>query len=59
MEYTFLYVFDKDARDALAKMGFQLFQSDDRQNIYVFLNSLALDANAAGVAFIESDSLIM
>ena len=59
MEYTFLYVFDKDARDALAKMGFQLFQSDDRQNIYVFLNSLELDANAAGVEFLESNSLIM
>ena len=59
MEYAFLYVFDKNARDVLADMGFQIFQSDDIHNIYVFLNSLALDANAAGVAFIESDSLIM
>jgi len=38
---------------------FSYSKSDDRQNIYVFLNSLALDANAAGVAFIESDTLIM
>lgn len=59
MEYTFLYVFDKEARDALAKMGFQLFQSDDRQEVYVFLNRLDLDADAAGVRFVETNLLTL
>ena len=38
MNNNFIYVFDKQARDMLLADGFHLLKSDERNEIYVFVN---------------------
>lgn len=55
----FIYVFTKSAKETLEDMGFQLFQSDDLYETYVFLNNIDLDVAQSGVSYILSDSLTL
>lgn len=53
----FIYVFDKDARDALLKAGFKLLKEDERGNIYIFLNQDKYSYALAEYSYIENDTL--
>ena len=34
----FVYAYDPEARDKLTALGYVLFKSDERNNVYVFIN---------------------
>lgn len=53
----FIYVFSKDDRDVLLKVGFTLLKEDTRNSIYVFGKSNSLTFALTEVSYIESDTL--
>lgn len=53
----FIYVFDKDARDALLKAGFKLLKEDERGNVYIFMNQDKSSYALAEFSYIENDTL--
>lgn len=53
----FIYVFDKEARDALLKAGFKLMKEDERGNIYIFLNQEKSSYALAEFSYLENDVL--
>lgn len=55
----FIYVFDSAARDILAKAGFLLLKSDERNHMWVFAedDSLNFDLERADFSMIRSDKL--
>lgn len=53
----FIYVYDTKARDELLDMGLRLMKSDDRNNIYVFMNPDRLDFARLDFSYILSDTL--
>lgn len=55
----FIYVFNKEDKEKLESMGFQLFQSDDLYGTYVFLNNTYIDVAESGTSYITSDSLTL
>jgi len=55
----FIYVFSTEDRDALKALGYRLFQSDDIQKIYVFLQDEELDIASADIPYVLSDTLTL
>ena len=55
----FIYVFNKDAKETLEKMGYKMFQSDDLYETYVFLNDTNINIADSGFSYILSDSLTL
>lgn len=53
----FIYVYDKVARDRLKALQYQLLDSDEQNNIYVFVYDGKLDFEAADLSYILSDTL--
>ena len=53
----FIYVFNKDAKETLEKMGYKMFQSDDLYETYVFLNDTNINIADSVVYYLLSDSL--
>jgi len=52
----FLYVFDEATRDRLLKRNFKLLKSNEKDNVYVFIN----DPEAMiGEAVFESDTILL
>jgi hypothetical protein len=53
----FIYVFTVNSRDLLLKKGYQLLQSDDTNNIFVFANTEKMAFDLHGVIHLASDTL--
>lgn len=53
----FLYVFSKDNRDLLIAAGYTLLKSDDKNDLYVFVNQANLAFDLADMYFVRSNVL--
>lgn len=53
----FIYVFSNEDRDTLVGMGYRLFQGDDLQKVYVFLQDDRIDIAGADIPYVISDTL--
>lgn len=53
----FLYVFSKDNRDLLIAAGYTLLKSDDKNDLYVFVNQANLIFDLADINFVRSNVL--
>lgn len=54
----FIYVFSKDAKDSLLKLGFKLMKSDEERGLFIFMNKDdASFYSIADYSFVESDIL--
>lgn len=53
----FLYVFSKDDRDLLIAAGYTLLKSDDKNDLYVFVNQANLAFDLADMYFVRSNIL--
>lgn len=53
----FLYVFSKDDRDLLIAAGYALLKSDDKNDLYVFVNQMNMNFDLLDMAFVRSDVL--
>lgn len=53
----FLYVFSKDNRDLLIAAGYTLLKSDDKNDLYVFVNQANLIFDLADIYFVRSNVL--
>ena len=55
----FIYVFNADDKDVLAKNGFMLLSSDERNNVYVFAQRPEMTLCLADIQYMESDELTL
>lgn len=53
----FLYVFSKDNRDLLIAAGYTFLKSDDKNDLYVFVNQANLAFDLADMYFVRSNVL--
>lgn len=53
----FLYVFSKDNRDSMIAAGYTLLKSDDKNDLYVFVNQTNLAFDLADMYFVRSNTL--
>lgn len=53
----FLYVFSKDNRDLLIAAGYTLLKSDDKNDLYVFVNQANLIFDLADIYIVRSNVL--
>lgn len=53
----FLYVFSKDNRDLLIAAGYTILKSDDKNDLYVFVNQANLAFDLADMYFVRSNVL--
>lgn len=53
----FLYVFSKDDRDSLIVAGYSLLKSDDKNDLYVFVNQPTMNFDLLDMTFVRSDVL--
>lgn len=53
----FLYVFSKDDRDLLIAAGYTLLKSDDKNDLYVFVNQTNMTFDLVDMSFVCSDIL--
>lgn len=53
----FLYVFSKDNRDLLIAAGYTLLKSDDKNDLYVFVNQANLIFDLSDIYFVRSNVL--
>lgn len=55
--YKFIYVFVKEASDALIERGFNLVKSDEKNKVYVFENNPNLKFTFSKKDFVFSNTL--
>lgn len=53
----FIYVYSADAKDKLLAANYKLMKSDERNNIYIFLNEDKLSFTSLDVSYILSDTM--
>lgn len=53
----FLYVFNKEARDRLLSANYTLLKSDEKNEVYVFVNQMDMAFALADISFIRSNTL--
>lgn len=53
----FIYVYSADAKDKLLAANYKLIKSDERNNIYIFLNEDKLSFASLDVSYILSDTM--
>lgn len=53
----FLYVFDKESRDKLISVGFELLKSDNKNDVYIFANRMDMAFELASISFVRSNTL--
>lgn len=53
----FIYVFDKEGRDRLLDMRFELLHSDETNHRYVFLNREDQTFSSNAFPYVQSDTL--
>lgn len=53
----FLYVFSKEDRDLLIADGYTLLKSDDKNDLYVFVNQTNMNFDLIDMTFVRSDVL--
>lgn len=53
----FIYVYSADAKDKLLAANYKLMKSDERNNIYIFLNEDKLSFASLDVSYILSDTM--
>lgn len=54
---NFIYVYSAAARDKLLASGCKLMKSDERNNIYIFLNEGKLSFASLDISYILSDTM--
>lgn len=53
----FLYVMDKESRDRLLALGFELLKANDKNTIWVFVNKSEQAFDSVDVPCVVSDTL--
>lgn len=53
----FIYVFNKEARDAMLSLGLKLLKEDRRNQIYIFENSERMCFSRSDFYYMVSDTL--
>lgn len=56
---TFIYVFDNETKELLLESGFKLFQSDDLNKVFVFLNDPEIELPGFVTEYVITDSLTL
>ena len=54
---SFIYVFDKDARDKLLALRYEMIKSDEERQVFVFLNKERRHFAYKGIRYAMSDVL--
>lgn len=53
----FIYVFSKNDRDSLIAAGYALLKSDEKNDLYVFVNQANMTFDLVDVSFVWTDIL--
>lgn len=56
-EDAFVYVFDKESRDELAKRGFHMIVNDEQKDIYVFANQAEMSFALDSISHVKSNTI--
>ena len=54
---NFIYVFDADAKNKLLEMQFMVLKSDDKNNVYIFVNDDNKNFVVDDIPYVISDTL--
>lgn len=54
---NFIYVFDADAKNKLLAMQFMMLKSDDKNNVYIFVNDDNENFAVDDIPYMISDTL--
>lgn len=57
MKTNFIYVFDADAKNKLLTMQFMMLKSDDKNNVYIFVNDDNENFAVDDIPYMISDTL--
>lgn len=57
MRTNFIYVFDADAKNKLLEMQFMVLKSDDKNNVYIFVNDDNKNFVVDDIPYVISDTL--
>lgn len=57
MRTNFIYVFDADAKNKLLEMQFMMLKSDDKNNVYIFVNDDNKNFVVDDIPYVISDTL--
>lgn len=57
MRTNFIYVFDADAKNKLLEMQFVMLKSDDKNNVYIFVNDDNKNFVVDDIPYVISDTL--
>lgn len=57
MRTNFIYVFDADAKNKLLEMQFMMLKSDDKNNVYIFVNDDNENFAVDDIPYMISDTL--
>lgn len=57
MRTNFIYVFDADAKNKLLEMQFMMLKSDDKNNVYIFVNDDKENFVVDDIPYVISDTL--
>ena len=57
MRTNFIYVFDADAKNKLLEMQFMMLKSDDKNNVYIFVNDDNKNFVVEDIPYVISDTL--
>ena len=57
MKTNFIYVFDADAKNKLLSMQFMMLMSDDKKNVYIFVNDDNENFAVDDIPYMISDTL--
>lgn len=57
MRTNFIYVFDADAKNKLLEMQFMMLKSDDKNNVYIFVNDDNENFVVDDIPYVISDTL--
>lgn len=57
MKNTFIYVFDKESRDKMISLGYEMIKENPRDSIYVFENKNTFVFEKNEIQFVLSDTI--
>ena len=54
----FIYVLSKEDRDKLLELGYTLFKSDEKNDVFVFINEERLAFQNTDVRYVLQDTIV-
>ena len=55
----FIYIFDEKSKDKLLSKGYELFSSDEKKHVYMFLNKEGMEFSDAGITYVISNQMTL